>query len=622
MTKGDNVQRSASDPAPGHDRAQFLPALVSHLTSTDTQSRMLALQAIVASELGAAETLVLLKSASSSWGESDKVAACEALARRIQCRDRVDGASIYDALRFMVEVHGATTETGDRIAIARSIAVAWANWTGKKDPTWEISGELEQQGNTLMDLETNRLAVVLYSAALIFDPLSASAYFNRGVAHYNLGEFDAAVADYDNAASLSPNDARILNNRGDAHYRLKDYASATEEFTRALRMDPTYFKPHFNMGLALSARGDHALAAEWFGRAIMLRPAFGETYVLRAAAYEAMDRLPAAIRDYQKALELEPNRIEAAEQLDRLRMKTGGSEGVSEGARVYQRMIEHPRTTFADVVGLDDVKAEIRATLIDPLVAPDLAIRYGIPVTGGILLYGPPGCGKTLVARAAAGEAKRAFYPVDLTVMSKWIGETENNLRDVFAHARMHAPAVIFIDEIDGLAASRESEIDQAGWERKMVNQLLIEMSRLEAEGARAPLLVIGATNQPWLVDESLRRAGRIGTDIFVPGPDLEARVALFSHHLDGKPSDGIDVAEAARLTSGFSPALIKWICQRAARPAWNQARISGGEPRILMEHLRHAIREAEPDILAWLATARSRGMKPRRCAAGFRTRG
>ena len=205
---------------------------------------------------------------------------------------------------------------------------------------------------------------------------------------------------------------------------------------------------------------------------------------------------------------------------------------------------ERPSTRFADIAGLEDVKEDIRLKLIYPLAHAEKARRYGIRTGGGVLLYGPPGTGKTMIARAIAGEIDAAFFSVKPSEMlSKWAGEAEKNVAELFRVARAAPLSVVFIDEIDALLPGREK--DRSSIMQRLVPQFLAELDGFDTSG-RNPLLFLGATNKPWALDSAVLRPGRFDAKIYVGLPDRAARRAMLAAGLRGRPVAGLDLGALA----------------------------------------------------------------------------
>jgi transitional endoplasmic reticulum ATPase len=239
---------------------------------------------------------------------------------------------------------------------------------------------------------------------------------------------------------------------------------------------------------------------------------------------------------------------------------------------------EKPDIGFDDIAGLEDVKQEIRLKMIYPFAHPDLAKRYGIGVGGGVLLYGPPGTGKTMIAKAIAHEIEATFFLVSpAQIMSKWVGEAEQNVRKLFDAAKAEPLSVIFLDETEALVPKRKS--DSSTVMQRVVPQILQELEGFDRNADRA-LLFVGATNKPWMLDEAILRPGRLDARIYVGLPDAPARYRLLEIHFADRPlADDMDFGELCDRLGGYSGADIKNIAHRAAQLPFMEA-IGGKEAR------------------------------------------
>jgi transitional endoplasmic reticulum ATPase len=277
--------------------------------------------------------------------------------------------------------------------------------------------------------------------------------------------------------------------------------------------------------------------------------------------------------------------------------------GVSDAAPTE---VERPKITFADVGGMEAVKEEIRLKIIYPLQHADLYKAYGKAIGGGVLLYGPPGCGKTHLARATAGEVKAGFINVGLhDVLDMWVGNSEKRLNAIFRQARRAAPCVLFFDEVDALAASRTDFRTTNA--RHVINQFLSELDGVDA--SNEGVLILAATNAPWHMDSAFRRPGRFDRILFVPPPDATARAAIVQLHLAGKPQEKIDLAAVAKVTAEQSGADLKAVIDRAVEEKLKDAMKTGVPKPLTTRDLTQAAGTVKASTREWLADARNYAM-------------
>jgi uncharacterized protein (TIGR02996 family) len=266
--------------------------------------------------------------------------------------------------------------------------------------------------------------------------------------------------------------------------------------------------------------------------------------------------------------------------------------------------VEHFEIRLADVGGMEEVKRRLETAFLTPMRNPELREMYGRSLPGGMLLYGPPGCGKTFLARAIAGELGAGFYAIELAdVLDMWMGSSERNLHEAFEKARRNAPCVLFLDEIDALGQKRSQLRGHAAM-RGAVNQLLTEMDSVKSDNDG--VFVLGATNHPWDVDTALIRPGRFDRMLLVVPPDRPAREAILRHHLRNRPLEGIDVGKLARRTEHFSGADLAHLCDSAAELALEDSVQSGQARPIRMRDFERAERDVHPSTGAWLEDARN----------------
>ena len=297
-------------------------------------------------------------------------------------------------------------------------------------------------------------------------------------------------------------------------------------------------------------------AIESLLRLVQLYPDYGlnKVYVQRAMAYQER------IKILQSSVGLSRMEVESEDSDESLTKPIGDTTGTSKNGELV--VTEKPQVTWGEVVGLDTAKKAVKEAIVYPVQRPDL-FPLGWP--RGILLFGPPGCGKTLLAAAVATEINANFYSIDAaSVMSKWLGEAEKNVAKLFGSARKSSqegkPAIVFIDEVDSLMGKHMNEV---GGEIRVRNQFLKEMDGIMDKGRKLHVYVIGATNKPWDLDWAFIR--RFQKRILVPLPDHHTRLMmlkLYTSNLEIEQT--VDLHELARLSEGFSGSDIRDVCQSA----------------------------------------------------------
>ncbi|MCU1479247.1 MAG: family ATPase [Subtercola sp.] len=265
--------------------------------------------------------------------------------------------------------------------------------------------------------------------------------------------------------------------------------------------------------------------------------------------------------------------------------------------------IERSVVTLADVGGMKSIKDRLNAAFLAPLKNPELRKLYSKSLKGGLLMYGPPGCGKTFIARAIAGELGAHFLNIGLAdILDPMLGNSEQNVHEAFELARREAPCVIFFDEIDALGQRRSQTRNSAL--RGTVNQLLTELDGVADQNEG--VFVLAATNQPWDVDPALRRPGRFDRTVLVLPPDEEARESIFRYHLQHRPVEGIELQALARASAGLSGADIAYVCEVAAEHALIDSASTGVLRMIGMKDVTDALSEVTASTSSWLDSARN----------------
>lgn len=438
------------------------------------------------------------------------------------------------------------------------------------------------------------------------------------------------------ALRVSPDNAPLLLHAADTTLQLAGFAEAEALYKRVLALSPGHLDAMLGLAAAFFAQGKQG-AALVIVEDLVKQPAPAPRALLLHARLALQAGEPTlAARQYVRARTAEPALADAALENDlgnylpkrptpTLPPKSSpppppSPDDTSESSTPpfddeRERLpagdlpsddtveIENPTLKFADVGGMDAVKDEIRMKIILPLKQPELFKAYGKKAGGGILLYGPPGCGKTFLARATAGEVSAGFLAIGISdVLDMWIGQSEKNLHAIFEQARAHRPCVLFFDEVDALGANRTDMLKSGG--RQIINQFLSELDGVQANNEG--LLILAATNAPWHLDPAFRRPGRFDRILFVPPPDVAARAAILRLQLKGRPVGAVDFEALAKKSDGFSGADLKAIVDLAVEEKLRLAMKSGSLHPIETSDLADAIKRHRPTARDWFETARN----------------
>jgi transitional endoplasmic reticulum ATPase len=413
------------------------------------------------------------------------------------------------------------------------------------------------------------------------------------------------------ALRLSPENVPLRRHLAETLLGRGQPEQAEAEFKQALQLAPGDGLLKLGLARAFHAQQKGSAALVVLEDLIRDRQSPGAAHVLYARLLLHAGDVPRAVAQYKLGLEKD---VEAAdsELAERLGIGPAYRESEFVDGRMRQgdlpdheriEEVERPKVNFNDVGGMEPLKEEIRLKIIYPLTHAEMYKAYGKAIGGGILMYGAPGCGKTHLARATAGEINAAFISVGINdVLDMWIGRSEANLHELFQRARDNAPCVLFFDEVDALGASRSDMRHSGG--RHLINQFLAEMDGISSNNDG--LLILAATNSPWAVDPAFRRPGRFDRILFVPPPDATARAAILRIQMRGKPVGDIDYAQIAKKTDQFSGADLKAVVDLTIEAKLRQAMKEGIPKPIVTADLAAAAGQLKPTTKEWFATARN----------------
>jgi transitional endoplasmic reticulum ATPase len=409
-----------------------------------------------------------------------------------------------------------------------------------------------------------------------------------------------AIDNLREALKFSPNNIPLKKLLAESLFAAKRLDEAEIEYTELANISPA---KSFKMALAdiFLQKGEISKSIVVLEELLEQHPSDFDLLILYTKALLAEKSNAKAQETYQKAISLNP--LYRNDELDTQFRKSAAAESNNDDQDLENDFVQKPNINFNHVGGMANVKKEIELKIIKPLLHPELYKAYGKKTGGGILLYGPPGCGKTHIARATAGEVNAKFINVGLNdILDMWVGNSEKNLHQVFELARANTPCVLFFDEIDALGASRSDMKQSSG--RHLINQFLQELDGIgnNNEG----ILILGATNTPWHLDAAFRRPGRFDRIIFVSPPDDVAREAILEMKLKGKPIAQVDYKQLAKKIDHFSGADIEALIDITVEEKLEATFADGIIKKIETKDLLNASKKLRPSTQEWFATAKN----------------
>jgi len=412
------------------------------------------------------------------------------------------------------------------------------------------------------------------------------------------------------ALEQSPHNIPLLTHIAAEYLKNNQPEKAQRYLEKALKLDPNNNELKLQLANSFYSQQKYDAAIIILEELLQKNNDDWQAYFLMAKILHATGEHQQAYENYQKATSINLSQLD--QEFENSLMSALGlkdpQEGYGKAAVDYEEdnylaEIEKPKINFSDVGGMDQVKKEISIKIIAPIKFPDLYKAYDKKIGGGILLYGPPGCGKTHLAKATAGEVKANFISVGINdILDMWIGNSEKNLHNIFEQARNESPSVLFFDEVDALGANR-SDMKKSG-SRHLINQFLAEMDgdKYNNDG----VLILAATNSPWNMDPAFRRPGRFDRMIFVPPPDEAARAIILDILLKNKPAEKVNLKKLAAKTKDFSGADLKGMIDVAIEAKLEESMERGEVIPVQTKDLLKAIDKRKSTVKEWFSTARN----------------
>jgi transitional endoplasmic reticulum ATPase len=413
------------------------------------------------------------------------------------------------------------------------------------------------------------------------------------------------------ALNISPENVPLRKHLADTLLGQGEPEAAEREYIHALHLEPNDGTLKLGLAQAFCQQGKDSQALVLIEDVLKQGETSAAILTLHARLLLRTGAADKSVAQFRRALEQDPT-LQESDLVEQLGINATNDAEVIEGRvradwagdrQPIDKNIERPNLTFADVGGMEAVKEEIRLKIIYPLTHAEMYKAYGKAIGGGILMYGPPGCGKTHLARATAGEIQAGFIAVGLNdILDMWLGNSEKNLHDLFDQARRNSPCVLFFDEVDALAASRSDLRQSAG--RNVINQFLSELDGVQY--SNDGVLILAATNAPWHLDSAFRRPGRFDRILFVPPPDSPGRAAILRLLCKGKPTTDIDFEFLGKKTENLSGADLQSLVDVAVEKKLQEAMKTGVPKPLTTKDLINAAGVVKPSTREWFGTARN----------------
>ena len=443
----------------------------------------------------------------------------------------------------------------------------------------------------------NNDAISALRAALELSPNNPPLRLHLAETLFSMSRFEEAQKEYTAALLLEPDNKVVQVGLAGTFYQLGKYMQALVIAEDLLAGNDCPAAAYILHARLLLNEGQSQKAASQYKRGIEIDPALIDVNLADRLGLSA-DEKPEKVRAQPVGARGQIGREEDNEN------DQDGDEGLFAEESRFESGLEVAKIKFEDVGGMDKVKEQIQTKIIFPLTNPDIYKAYGKKIGGGILMYGPPGCGKTHLARATAGEINAGFINVAIVdIMDMWLGNSEKNLHMFFQAARRNKPCVLFFDEVDALAAKRvEAKISG----HHVINQFLSELDGIEKNNDG--VLILAATNAPWHLDSAFRRPGRFDRIVFVPPPDKAARAAILRIMMLGKPSQNIDFEHLAQKTENFSGADLHALVDVTLEKKIEQAmKANDGVPSpVTTKDLEAGLKQVKPSTAEWFAMAKN----------------